>query len=50
MNIHEIVLIVQLAVVTVSMKTRYSLGVPNVLLTLLGVVIGFVISYRASSG
>ncbi|KAI0821257.1 Bestrophin, RFP-TM, chloride channel-domain-containing protein [Irpex lacteus] len=37
-------------VVTVSMKTQYKLEVPNVLLTLLGVVIGFVISYRASSG
>ncbi|KAI0090860.1 Bestrophin, RFP-TM, chloride channel-domain-containing protein [Irpex rosettiformis] len=37
-------------VVTVSMKTQYKLDVPNVLLTLLGVVIGFVISYRASSG
>ncbi|TBU26521.1 Bestrophin, RFP-TM, chloride channel-domain-containing protein [Dichomitus squalens] len=38
------------AVVTLSMETRVHLGIPNVMLTLLGVVIGFVISYRASSG
>ncbi|PIL26746.1 hypothetical protein GSI_11160 [Ganoderma sinense ZZ0214-1] len=37
-------------VVTVSLKTRFRMGIPNVLLTVLGVVIGFVISYRASSG
>ncbi|KAI1787769.1 Bestrophin, RFP-TM, chloride channel-domain-containing protein [Ganoderma leucocontextum] len=37
-------------VVTVSLKTRFHFGIPNVLLTVLGVVIGFVISYRASSG
>ncbi|TCD62011.1 hypothetical protein EIP91_007629 [Steccherinum ochraceum] len=37
-------------VVTISLKTRIKLGIPNVMLTLLGVVIGFVISYRASSG
>ncbi|KAL4246288.1 Voltage-dependent anion channel-forming protein YneE/VCCN1/2-like protein [Abortiporus biennis] len=37
-------------VVTITLKTRYNLGIPNVMLTLLGVVIGFVISYRASSG
>lgn len=39
-----------LVVVTVSMKTEYNLGIPAVLLTVLGVVIGFVISYRAMSG
>ncbi|KLO18968.1 UPF0187-domain-containing protein [Schizopora paradoxa] len=39
------------AVITViSLKTRYYLGVPQVLITVLGVVIGFVISYRAASG
>ncbi|KAI0653065.1 Bestrophin, RFP-TM, chloride channel-domain-containing protein [Cubamyces menziesii] len=38
------------AVVTISMKTHFNLGIPNVMLTVLGVVIGFVISYRASSG
>ncbi|CAL1711817.1 unnamed protein product [Somion occarium] len=38
------------AVVSVSLTTRFKLGIPNVMLTLLGVVIGFVISYRASSG
>ncbi|KAI0827533.1 Bestrophin, RFP-TM, chloride channel-domain-containing protein [Trametes gibbosa] len=37
-------------VVSVSLTTRFHLGIPNVMLTLLGVVIGFVISYRASSG
>ncbi|KAJ7598907.1 Bestrophin, RFP-TM, chloride channel-domain-containing protein [Mycena floridula] len=37
-------------VVTVSMTTSFTLGIPNVLLTVLGVVIGFVISYRAVSG
>ncbi|KAM5545287.1 hypothetical protein V8D89_001398 [Ganoderma adspersum] len=37
-------------VVTVSLETRFRMGIPNVLLTVLGVVIGFVISYRASSG
>ncbi|KAI0349358.1 hypothetical protein OH77DRAFT_1582217 [Trametes cingulata] len=37
-------------VVSVSLKTHIKLGIPNVMLTLLGVVIGFVISYRASSG
>ncbi|KAL7277455.1 hypothetical protein ACG7TL_008376 [Trametes sanguinea] len=37
-------------VVTISLKTDIDLGTPNVLLTVLGVVIGFVISYRASSG
>ncbi|KAI0364984.1 hypothetical protein BV20DRAFT_789411 [Pilatotrama ljubarskyi] len=37
-------------VVSVSLKTSVRLGIPNVMLTLLGVVIGFVISYRASSG
>jgi len=38
------------AVVTISFKTKYRLQIPNVMLTVLGVVIGFVISYRASSG
>ncbi|KIP03186.1 hypothetical protein PHLGIDRAFT_253223 [Phlebiopsis gigantea 11061_1 CR5-6] len=37
-------------VVTLSLKTRIALGVPNVLVTLLGVILGFVISYRAMSG
>ena len=57
-------------IVTVSLETRFRMGIPNVLLTVLGVcsirlprseggcltnscagvVIGFVISYRASSG
>ncbi|KAH9940400.1 Bestrophin, RFP-TM, chloride channel-domain-containing protein [Epithele typhae] len=37
-------------IVTISMRTRFNLGIPNVMLTVLGVVIGFVISYRASSG
>jgi len=37
-------------VVSVSMKTNFRMDVPPVLLTVLGVVIGFVISYRASSG
>lgn len=39
-----------IAVVTITEETKYSLGIPNVLITVLGVVIGFVISYRASSG
>ncbi|TDL16636.1 UPF0187-domain-containing protein [Rickenella mellea] len=39
------------AVVTVvSLKTNYYMGVPPVMITVLGVVIGFVIAYRASSG
>jgi len=38
------------AIVTLSLKTEYSLHIPNVMLTVLGVVIGFVISYRAMSG
>ncbi|KAF8488259.1 Bestrophin, RFP-TM, chloride channel-domain-containing protein [Gautieria morchelliformis] len=37
-------------IVVVSRKTNVDLGIPNVLLTLLGVVIGFVISLRVSSG
>ncbi|KAI0644774.1 Bestrophin, RFP-TM, chloride channel-domain-containing protein [Trametes meyenii] len=37
-------------VVTVSLETDIRLGIPNIMLTVLGVVIGFVISYRASSG
>ncbi|KDQ51415.1 hypothetical protein JAAARDRAFT_140206 [Jaapia argillacea MUCL 33604] len=38
------------AVVTFSMRSPISLELPPVLLTVLGVVIGFVISYRAMSG
>ncbi|KAH7908272.1 Bestrophin, RFP-TM, chloride channel-domain-containing protein [Hygrophoropsis aurantiaca] len=38
------------AVVSISLKTKYDLSIPSVMLTVLGVVIGFVISYRASSG
>ncbi|KAG9074282.1 hypothetical protein FRC06_010797, partial [Ceratobasidium sp. 370] len=37
-------------VVLVSRRTPYNLAIPNVLVTVAGVVIGFVISYRASSG
>ncbi|QRV98951.1 bestrophin protein [Ceratobasidium sp. AG-Ba] len=37
-------------VVFVSYRTPYNLAIPNVLVTVAGVVIGFVISYRASSG
>ncbi|KAH7929548.1 hypothetical protein BV22DRAFT_1102358 [Leucogyrophana mollusca] len=37
-------------VVSISLKTKYNLAIPSVMLTVLGVVIGFVISYRASSG
>lgn len=37
-------------VVTLSMKTQIRLDIPPVLLTVLGMVIGFVISYRAMSG
>ncbi|KAF9222311.1 UPF0187-domain-containing protein [Gyrodon lividus] len=37
-------------VVYVSLETKYDLSIPSVMLTVLGVVIGFVISYRASSG
>ncbi|EPT03024.1 hypothetical protein FOMPIDRAFT_1159620 [Fomitopsis schrenkii] len=37
-------------VVTLSMKTQVRLDIPPVLLTVLGMVIGFVISYRAMSG
>ncbi|KAF8589566.1 UPF0187-domain-containing protein [Ramaria rubella] len=37
-------------IVVISRKTNVNLGIPNVLLTLLGVVIGFVISLRVSSG
>ncbi|KAG9122316.1 hypothetical protein FRC07_001367, partial [Ceratobasidium sp. 392] len=37
-------------VVLVSHRTRYNLAIPNVLVTVAGVVIGFVISYRAMSG
>ncbi|CAE6488252.1 unnamed protein product, partial [Rhizoctonia solani] len=38
------------AVVFISYRTPYNLAIPNVLVTVTGVVIGFVISYRASSG
>ncbi|KAM5537729.1 hypothetical protein V8D89_008616 [Ganoderma adspersum] len=37
-------------VATVSSETRFRMGIPNVLPTVLDVVIGFMISYRASSG
>ncbi|KAF8058525.1 Bestrophin, RFP-TM, chloride channel-domain-containing protein [Lyophyllum atratum] len=37
-------------IVTLSMKEIVHLDIPSVMLTVLGVVIGFVISYRASSG
>jgi predicted membrane chloride channel (bestrophin family) len=37
-------------VVTLSMQKILNLKIPNVMLTVLGVVIGFVISYRAMSG
>lgn len=38
------------AVVVTSKKTQYYLAIANSLLIVIGVVIGFVISYRASSG
>ncbi|TRM65371.1 Bestrophin, RFP-TM, chloride channel-domain-containing protein [Schizophyllum amplum] len=38
------------AVVTTNLRTDVNLAIPKVLLTVLGVVIGFVISYRASTG
>lgn len=38
------------AVVSMSLETRVRLALPPVLLTVLGVVIGFVISYRAMTG
>ncbi|OCH85912.1 UPF0187-domain-containing protein [Obba rivulosa] len=38
------------AVVSVSLRTDLHLSTPNVMLTLLGVVIGFVIAYRTGSG
>ncbi|EJC99916.1 uncharacterized protein FOMMEDRAFT_92818 [Fomitiporia mediterranea MF3/22] len=38
------------AVTTISLRTQVYLAVPPVLITVLGVVIGFVISYRAMSG
>ncbi|EMD32858.1 hypothetical protein CERSUDRAFT_118321 [Gelatoporia subvermispora B] len=37
-------------VVSLSLRTDLHLSTPNVMLTLLGVVIGFVIAYRAGSG
>lgn len=37
-------------IVSVSLLTPYNLAIPGILLNVLGVVIGFVISYRASSG
>ncbi|KAH8831303.1 UPF0187-domain-containing protein [Flagelloscypha sp. PMI_526] len=39
-----------LAIVCVNHFTPVHVSIPNILLTVLGVVIGFVISYRASSG
>ncbi|KAH7337607.1 Bestrophin, RFP-TM, chloride channel-domain-containing protein [Rhizoctonia solani] len=42
--------LVAAAVVFVSHRTSYNLAIPNVLVTVTGVVIGFVISYRTSSG
>ncbi|EUC61344.1 bestrophin protein [Rhizoctonia solani AG-3 Rhs1AP] len=42
--------LVAAAVVFVSYRTPYNLAIPNILVTVTGVVIGFVISYRASSG
>ncbi|KAF5368919.1 hypothetical protein D9758_002933 [Tetrapyrgos nigripes] len=39
------------AIVTaVTMTTSFELAIPNVMMTVLGVVLGFVISYRAASG
>jgi hypothetical protein len=38
------------AVVISSIKFHIYLGIPNVMLTVLGVVIGFVLAYRVSSG
>ncbi|TFK25391.1 UPF0187-domain-containing protein [Coprinopsis marcescibilis] len=38
------------AIVTASVRNIVHLEIPNVMLTVLGVVIGFVISYRAMSG
>ena len=35
---------------SIHISTRLSLGIPPLLTTVLGVVIGFVISYRTSSG
>ncbi|KAF9463986.1 Bestrophin, RFP-TM, chloride channel-domain-containing protein [Collybia nuda] len=37
-------------IVTLSVENVVNLEIPNIMLTVLGVVIGFVISYRASSG
>lgn len=37
-------------VVYMSLNTKYSLAIPPVLLTVLGVILGFVISYRAMTG
>ncbi|KAF9261672.1 hypothetical protein L218DRAFT_905097 [Marasmius fiardii PR-910] len=37
-------------VVALTMKTNVELAIPSVMLTVLGVVLGFVISYRALSG
>jgi hypothetical protein len=50
MEVMVLSLIFLSGVVTISLRTKYDLGIPNVLITVLGVVIGFVISYRASSG
>jgi len=43
-------LIFGLVIVTLSLKTSVSLDIPSVMLTVLGVVIGFVIAYRVGSG
>ncbi|KAI0251070.1 Bestrophin, RFP-TM, chloride channel-domain-containing protein [Lactifluus subvellereus] len=37
------------AVTAISLRTKWDLSIPTVMLTVMGVVIGFVISYRASS-
>lgn len=42
--------LVAAVITTISLKTKYWLGIPSVMLTVLGLVLGFVISYRASSG
>ncbi|KIK68635.1 hypothetical protein GYMLUDRAFT_728282 [Collybiopsis luxurians FD-317 M1] len=39
-----------IVVVTLTLTTNFNLEIPNVMLTLLGVALGFVISYRAASG
>ncbi|KAF9066766.1 Bestrophin, RFP-TM, chloride channel-domain-containing protein, partial [Rhodocollybia butyracea] len=39
-----------IVVVAITMNTSFELAIPSVMLTVLGVVLGFVISYRAASG